>query len=160
MKLYVNEKLFSLHNKFYVTDENDNNVYEISSKIMSIGHKTTINDMNGNTLIYIEQEIFHLMPNYNVYINNELSFKISKKISFWKNNYSISNGYRVEGGAMMYNFTIYDDNNNEVGSIKRKMISVGDKYEIDIIDESKKEIVLGIIVAISNEINDIQTNSD
>ena len=27
MKLYVNEKLFSLHNKFYVKDENDNDVY-------------------------------------------------------------------------------------------------------------------------------------
>ena len=70
MRLYVNEKLFSIHNKFYVKDENDMDVYEISSKIISLGDKTTINDMQGNKIAYIEQELFHIMPNYNVYINN------------------------------------------------------------------------------------------
>ena len=36
MKLYVNEKLFSIHRKFYVKDENDMDVYEISSKFLTI----------------------------------------------------------------------------------------------------------------------------
>ena len=35
MKLYVNEKLFSLHNKFFVKDEKGKDVYEISSKVIS-----------------------------------------------------------------------------------------------------------------------------
>ena len=51
MKLYVSEKLFSFHNKFYVKDENDVDVYEISSKVISIGDKTTISDMSGNQII-------------------------------------------------------------------------------------------------------------
>ncbi len=50
MKLYVNEKLFSIQKKFYVKDENDTNVYEISSQIISFGDKTTINDMQGNKI--------------------------------------------------------------------------------------------------------------
>lgn len=80
MKLYVNEKIFSLHDKFYIKDESGHNVYEISSKIFSIGDKTTITDMKGNQVAYIEQELFHLMPNYNVYFDENFSFKISKKI--------------------------------------------------------------------------------
>lgn len=36
MKLYVSEKLFSLHRKFYITNENKETLYEISSMVLSI----------------------------------------------------------------------------------------------------------------------------
>ena len=159
MKLYVNEKIFSIHNKFYVKDENDLDIYEISSKVISIGTKTTINDMHGNKVAYIEQEIFHLTPHYKVYINGNLSFKIAKKFQLFKNDYSLSNGYKVIGNFMMLDFIVYDDNNNQVGSIKRKFFSIGDKYEISIDDQSKKEIVLAIIVAITNDVNSTQSSN-
>ena len=159
MKLYVNEKLFSIHNKFYVKDENNVDVYEISSKIISLGDKTTIYDMKGNKIAYIEQELLHISPNYNVYIKDEFKFKIKKKFQLFKNDYLLSNGYRVEGNFMMLDFIIYDDNNIPVGSIKRKFISIGDKYEINIDDTNKKEIILAIIVAITNDVNRNQSSS-
>lgn len=160
MKLYVSEKLFSMHKKFYVKDENGIEVYEISSKVISFGDKTTIKDMNGNIISYIEQEIFRITPNYNVYINNEFSFKITKKFQLFKNDYILSNGYTVEGNLMMLDFSIYDEKHNEIGSIKRKFISIGDKYEIDINDPKKREIVLSIIVAITNDVNRSQQSSN
>lgn len=153
MKLYVNEKLFSIHNKFYVKDENNIDVYEISSKFISFGDKTTINDMNGNKIAYIEQEIFHITPSYNVYIKDEFTFKIIKKFQIFKNDYLLSNGYKVEGNFMMLDFIVFDDNNAKIGSIKRKFISIGDQYEINIDNINKKEIVLAIIVAITNDVN-------
>lgn len=153
MKLYVNEKLFSFHNRFYVKDENDKDVYEISSKIISLGDKTTINDIEGNKIAYIEQELLHLTPHYNVYINDILEFQITKKFQLFKNDYTLSNGYRVEGKFMMLDFKVFDDNNIQIGSIKRKFFSIGDKYEIEINDPNKKEIVLAIIVAITNDVN-------
>ena len=159
MKLYVNEKLFSLHNKFYVKDESDNDVYEISSKVISIGDKTTITDMQGNQVAYIEQEILHFMPHYNVFIGGQLTFKINKKFKLFKNDYELTNGYRIEGNLLALDFTIYDENNVEVGRITRKFISIGDKYEIDILDEKKLNIVLAIIVAITNDINRSQQSA-
>lgn len=160
MKLYVNEKLFSFHNRFYVKDESDKDVYEISSKIISLGDKTTINDIEGNKIAYIEQELLHLTPHYNVYINDILEFQIIKKFQLFKNDYTLSNGYRVEGKFMMLDFTVYDNNNIQIGSIKRKFFSIGDKYEIEINDISKKEIVLAIIVAITNDVNRSQNTSN
>ena len=47
--------------------------------IVSFGDKTTINDMNGNKIAYIEQELFHFTPNYNIYINDKNVCKITKK---------------------------------------------------------------------------------
>lgn len=159
MKLYVNEKLFSMHKKFYVTDENGFDVYEISSKIISFGDKTTISDMAGNKIAYIEQELFHITPTYNVYINDELEFKITKKFQLFKNDYSLDNGYRVDGKFMMLDFVVYDDKDNRIGSINRKFFSIGDKYEINIDDVTKKEIVLTIIVAITNDVNRSQNSN-
>lgn len=153
MKLYVKEKLLSIHKKFYITNENDEEVYEISSKVISIGDKTTINDINNNEVAYIEQELFHLTPNYNVYINNNLEFKIAKKFQFLKNDYYLNNGYKVEGNLMMLDFIIYDEKDNKIGKITRKYLSIGDKYEIDIIDETKIVLILSIIVTIANDIN-------
>lgn len=116
--------------------------------------------MEGNKIAYIEQEILHLTPHYNVYINDKLEFKIIKKFQLFKNDYTLSNGYRVEGKFLMLDFKVYDDNNIQIGSIKRKFISIGDKYEIEINDTRKKEVVLAIIVAITNDVNRNQNASN
>ena len=160
MKLYVNEKLFSIHRKFYVKNEKDEDVYEISSKIISIGDKTTISSINGEKIAYVEQELFHLTPHYKIYIKDQYVCKISKKLQLFKNDYLLDNGYRVEGNFLMLDFVVYDAADNKIGSIKKKFISIGDKYEIDILDKSKTEIVLAIVVAIANDVNRNQRNSN
>lgn len=159
MKLYVNEKLFSLHDKFFVKDESGNDVYEVSSKFFSIGAKMTINDMAGNKVAYIEEEILHLMPHYNIFINDQLVCHISKKLKFFKNDYELDNGYRVDGSLFNLDFVIYDENGNQIGSIKRAFFSISDKYEVEVIDPSKAIIVLSIVVAITKDVNRSQQSS-
>ena len=158
MKLYVNEKWFSLHRKFYVKDENNEEVYQISSKVVSIGTKTTITNMKGKKIAYIKQEILHLMPHYKIYIKDNLECKIKKRLQLFKDDYVLSNGYKVKGDYLMFDFKIYDDIDKHIGTIKRKVVSLGDKYEIEIIDTSKKELILAIIVAIVNDVNRKQSN--
>ena len=159
MKLYINEQLFSLHNRFYAMDYNEKNIYEISSEVISIGDKTTISDMKGNEVAYIEQEILQLLPTYNVYIKGELVCTISKDFSIFSNNYSLDNGYYVDGSIMNLDFDLYDDKDTLIAVISRKFLSIGDKYELDILDDSKKVIILSIFVAIANDVNRNQRNN-
>ena len=160
MRLFINEKLFSIHHKFYVLNEQNENVYEIASQVISFGDKTTVTDMMGNKVAYIEQRLLHLMPNYDIYINDQLACTIAKKFKLFKNDYELSNGYKIEGNFMALNFTIYDKNGNQIGELSRKFISIGDKYTIDIYDESKLPIVLSIIVAITNDVNRAQNSNN
>lgn len=157
MKLYVKEKTFSMHNKIFVKDENNLDVYEILSNFPSFRDKITINDKSGNRIVYIEQELFHMTPNYNIYINEEFAFKMTREFPLLKNDYLLSNGYKVAGDFRMVNFAIYDNENNQIGSIKRTtgFISIGgsEKYEVDIMDHNKKEIILAILATITNDIN-------
>jgi len=156
MKFYVNEKFFSVHRKFYVKDENGKDVYEISSKIISIGDKTTIKDMNGKEISYIEQRMIHFTSNYDVFINKKLVCNISKKFQIFRNDYKIDNGYSIDGEFLMLNFSIYDQKGNEIGSVKKKIVTIMDKYEIIIKNKNNIPLVLSIVVAIANDVNRIQ----
>jgi uncharacterized protein YxjI len=153
MKLYINEKIISFHNRYYIKDETGKDILEISSKPISIGTKTWIKDLEGNNIVYIEQELFHLMPKYNVIINDKIEYSINKKFHLLKNDYILSNNYRIEGNFLSHNFTVYNNKNKKVGEIYRKYLSIGDQYIIDIIDENDYILILSIIVAISNDID-------
>ncbi len=155
MKLYVNEKLFSIHDRFFITDEEGNNLYEITSKLLTIGDKMTIKDMAGNEVAYIEQELFHLMRHYNIYFHGELACQIQKKFKLFKHDYELNNGYRIDGNFMALDFDVYEEN-NKIAHIGRKFFTIGDKYEIEIFDDSKLEIILAIMAAITKDINNNQ----
>ena len=159
MKLYINEKIFSLHHRFFIKDEQGNDVLEMSSQMISIGRKTWIKDLNGNELAYMEQEILHLMPHYNIYVNGALLCQITKKFKLLKNDYELSNGYKVDGNIFALDFTIADNTGKTVGILKRKFFSIGDKYEIEILDEKDYILILAIIMAITNDVNNKQRSS-
>lgn len=159
MKLFVKEKLFSIHNRYYIYNENDEIAYEIESKAISIGDKTTIYDKNHNIVAYIEQELFHFMPHYNVYIENNYEYQIKKKFNMFKNDYELSNSYKVEGSILNLNFTIINNFGKEIAIVNRKFVSIGDKYQIEILDEKDVNTILTIIVAITNDVDRSQANS-
>ncbi len=159
MKLFIKEKIFSFHNRYFIKDEKNNDILEISSKPISIGTKTWIKDLEGKELAYIEQELFHFMPKYNVFINGNKEYFIKKKFKLFKNDYELSNNFRVEGNFLSHNFTVYNDKHEKVGEIYRKYFKIGDQYIIDIPNEKDYLLVLSIIVAITNDIDRAQAAS-
>lgn len=160
MKLYANEKLFSVHNKYSIFDENKTLLYKVQSKIISIGKKTSVFDKNNKEIIYAKQELFHLTSNYNIYIRGRFAFKIKQRFNLFNINFDISNGYSVEGNFFSLKFTIYDKNREPVAKISRKIISIGDKYQIEVLDEKDIEVILSIIVVISNIIDERQSSNN
>ena len=80
----------------------------------------------------------------------------------FKNDYELSNLFKVDGSTFNLDFAIADDRGNEIAVVNRKLLSVGDKYKIDILDENYLKIILTIIVAITRDIDRSQdeiTNS-
>lgn len=68
MKFFIKEKYISFHNRYFIYDEDGNQVYELVSKYFSIGNKTKLVDMDGKEIIYVEEELFHLRPVYLIYM--------------------------------------------------------------------------------------------
>lgn len=160
MKLYIKEKVLDIRTRFFIKNENNENVYEVTNKIFSLGKKSTISDMTGNKIAYIEQEIFKLLPKYNIYFYDTFYCDMTKEFSLMKNNYNLSNGYTVKGDMLMHNITIQDPSGNVICYINREFFTIGDKYEIEIFDSNQLNIILAISTVIANEVNRKQDRND
>ena len=99
------------------------------------------------------------MPHYNVYIEDEYKYQIKKKFKFLKNDYELSNMYKVDGSIFNLNFTIINNYGKEIALVNRSFLSIGDKYQIEILDEKDIYTILTIIVAITNDVDREQANS-
>lgn len=158
MKLYIREKLISLHNRYFIYNEEGEQVYELESKYLSFNNKTKLLDMNGNELVYVEQELFHLRPVYLIYTGGNHVATVKKKTFIGLPIYEITElGYKVAGDLFSTEFNITDANNNLIASATRKLISIGDKYQLEILDEKNYLIILGILIAIINVVDDNQS---
>ena len=67
--------------------------------------------------------------------------------------------YKVDGSTFNLNFTIINNYGKTVALVNRKFLSIGDKYQIEIIDEKDIYTILTIIVAITNDVDRSQSNS-
>ena len=67
--------------------------------------------------------------------------------------------YKVNGSTFNLNFTIINNYGKTVALVNRKFLSIGDKYQIEIIDEKDIYTILTIIVAITNDVDRSQSNS-
>ena len=160
MKLYIKEKIIDIRTRFFIKNENGENIYEVTNKIFSLAKKSTITDMTGNKIAYIEQEIFKLLPKYNIYFNDTFYCDMTKEFSLMKNNYNLSNGYTVKGDMLMHNITIQDPSGNVICYINREFFTIGDKYEIEIFAPNQLNIILAISTVIANEVNRKQDRND
>lgn len=57
MKVYVKNKMFSMHGNSTVKDENQNDVYAVKGKVFSFTNKKFICDLNGNTLYSVRNKL-------------------------------------------------------------------------------------------------------
>ena len=153
MKLYINEKVFSLHDKFFIYDENGNNVYEVSSKFPSYWKKTMICDMDGNKLLDIKQVPLKRPSTYDIYEDGKFALKIARVPKCFVRKYELSNGYYAKGVNFPLKVEAYNDNDKAIGTVRKKVFSVGEKYEIEIFEERYELMMLAIAVAMAIEDN-------
>ncbi len=160
MKFFIKEKYISFHNRYFIYDEDGNQVYELVSKYFSIGNKTKLVDMDGKEIIYVEEELFHLRPVYLIYMDGKLVATVNKKTFIGLPIYEVPElNYKVEGNFTSTEFNIVDSNDNVVAVANRKFISIGDKYRLEIMDENNYLYILGILAALINVVDDGQQST-
>ncbi|MCK5388484.1 MAG: LURP-one-related family protein [Candidatus Izimaplasma sp.] len=161
MKYYVKQKVFSLRDKFTIKDYSQNDVFQVQGKFMSLTNKLELLNMNGSQVLNSKKQLFKLFPVYRIYSNhNEELAVIKKKFSFKPKFEVILGGhdeYQVVGTLFAHTFSILKDGVT-VAEIIKKVFSFGDSYEIDILDESKKELFLFIVIIIDQIIHEGEKN--
>jgi uncharacterized protein YxjI len=161
MKFYIKQKVFTFKDKFTVMDEQQNIKYEVKGKFMSIKNKLELTNQSGEILLRSERKVLSFMPTYFIFDSKNQEIAMVKRIFGFKPKFNLRilhNDYYVDGSLFGHSFGIYDSHNNLVTSISKKIISWGDTYEIDVVDENNLELLLFMVIIIDQVVHENKNN--
>jgi uncharacterized protein YxjI len=158
--LFTSTKILNFHHEIEITDENENIVYRSYSKFLSLHDKTDVTDASGKEVAHIERKVFTIRERHFVTMADGLQFELSNELfHLIKDITNIEGlGWQRRGNILGLNFELYDENEEIVAVICQKMLSIHDKYCIDIYQEDKEEIVIAILVTLQHMIRDRSTS--
>ena len=107
MKLCIKQRVFSLYDRFYVTDINGEQVYYIESEFFTFFKKFHIYAMSGEEVGYIEQRFNLFLPRLDIYLFGKLSASIQQQFTFLHQEYDIEGpNWHVEGDFFNHEYRI------------------------------------------------------
>ena len=160
--LFTSAKVFTLHKHIDITDENENVMYQADSKVISIKDKTDIVDKNGNHVAHIERKIWSpLREIHYITMADGTAFELNNQIWHLVKDITDINGlgWQLRGNIAALNFEIVDADENIVAVIGQKLISLHDKYAIDIYKPEYEAIVVAIVIGLQHIMRDRAASS-
>ena len=159
--LFTSSKVLSLHKATDITDEQENIVYQSRTKFPSLHDKTDIVDSAGNQVAHIERKILTLHERHFITMADGTAFQLSNEL--WHLVKDISNieglGWVLKGNIVGLNFQLYDQNGQIIAVISQKMLSIHDKYCVDIYQPEQERIVVAILVTLQHMMADRAASS-
>lgn len=156
MKFFIKQKLFFIYKKYIIEDENRKKVYSVKRKLMSLRRKIKLYDRNDREIVYIKEKIVKVIPKYYIYINGNEVATITKNITLLKSSFvidSLIGKYEVKGNILDQDFYI-EKEGVKIATIRKKMISIRDCYEIDIKDGESQSLVLASVLVIDDVLHE------
>ena len=154
--LYTSTKIFSLKHHIDVTDETEQVVYQAKSKVFSFVDKTDLYDASEKHIAHIQRKFISLHERHFVTMDNGQAFELSNELfHIMKDITNIEGlGWQLRGNILGLNFELYDSMGRIVAVIGQKMISLHDKYCIDIYQPQMEETVVAIVITLQHMIAD------
>jgi len=154
--LFTTSKVFTLHRHMDITDDHGNIVYQSDSKFPSIHDKTDITDAAGAHVAHIERKILTLHERHFITMADGTSFELSNELfHLIKDITNIEGlGWQLRGNILGLNFTLYDEKGEVVAVIGQKLLSIHDKYCIDIYQTEHEKTVIAILVTLQHMMRD------
>ena len=159
--LFTSSKVFSLHHKIDVTDENGILKYHAETKFPSLHDRTYISDAHGHLISYVYRKFFTLHERHFIEMESGLSFEMATEwFHIIKDIMNIEGlAWQLRGNILGLNFQLYDQNGEIVALISQKMLSLHDKYCIDIYQPDYEEVVVTILITLQHMMNDREVSS-
>lgn len=150
--LYLSTKVFTFHKASTIVDDNDNVVYTTKSKFFTLHDRTWIYDASEKEVAYIYRKFFTIHERRIVEMANGTKFELSNELfHIIKDITNIEGlGWKLEGNIVALNFTIKDENGKLLALIGQKILSIHDKYSVEIFDSSKQDEIVTILISLQH----------
>lgn len=151
MQYFIKQKVFSFKDKFNITDEQQNTLYQVEGKVFSITNKLSLFNPTGDVVLEASKKLFKLLPKYIITTpeGQELA-TVQKRFTFLRHKFTVLAGNQeltIGGNFIGHQFEVLKEG-REVASITKKLFSFGDSYVINIREEVNQELYLFIVIII------------
>ena len=148
----LNQKLTSLSGDLWIDDAQGNHAYEVDGKALSMRDRHILEDLQGNPLYTISRALAHIRMTYEIKRGEELVATIEKKLlAFMGDRFKIvfANGTElaVKGDWIDREFRI-TSGGRDVIVASRKLLSIRDKYAVQIAPDFEVPLGLAIVIAL------------
>ena len=152
----IKEGIFTLHHRIDITDDRAQVVYQVQTKFPSQHDKTDITDASGNPVAHIEKKILTLHQRHFITMSDGQRFELSNELfHLIKDITNIEGlGWQLQGNILGLNFSLYDQDGNVIAVIGQKMLSIHDKYCVDIYQPELERQVVAILITLQHMIRD------
>ncbi|MDO4865212.1 MAG: LURP-one-related family protein [Clostridia bacterium] len=159
--LFTTTKVFTLHHHIDITDAQERVAYEANSKFLSIHDRTDISDAQGNHVAHIERKFFSLHQRHFITMADGDRFEVSTELlHLVKDINNIEGlGWQLRGNVLALNFELYDSDGSIIAVIGQKVVSLHDKYCVDIYKPEHEQKVVAILVTLQHMIRDRENSS-
>ena len=156
LSLFTTTKVFTLHHHIDITDSNEQVVYQSDSKMISLHDKTDIQTAAGEQVAHIERKLLTLHERHYITMADGTQFELSNEIfHIIKDITNIEGlGWQLKGNVLGLNFELYDSNREIIAVISQKMISIHDKWCVDIYKKEHEQKVVAILITLQHMIKD------
>lgn len=159
--LYTSTEVLTLHHEIDVTDESDKVAYHSYSKFLTLVDETDITRADGSPVAHVERKMFTIHEIHYVMMHDGTNFTLSNELfHLIKDVTRIDElGWTLQGNLLALNFVLSDKEGKPVAAISQKMMSIHDKYSIDIYQPEYEELVVTIVITLQHMIRDRENNS-
>ena len=160
--LFTALDLRDIHQKINITDEQDNVKYYTRSSIIQIKGKTEIMDPQGNIIAFLEKKPISLHEIHYITMADGRKFTLSNELlHVIKDVTNIEGlGWKLNGNIIGLNFNLTDENGEAVASVGKRMVSIHDKYTIDIYKPEEEQVIVAIVIQLEKMIEARNENKD
>lgn len=161
LSLFTTTKVFTLHHHIDVTDSNEQIVYQANSKMISLHDKTDLQTAAGEQVAHIERKFFTLHERHYITMADGTQFELSNEIFHIIKDITniVGLGWQLKGNVLGLNFELYDSNGEIIAIISQKMISLHDKWCVDIYKKEHEQKVVAILITLQHMIKDREAMS-
>lgn len=152
MNRYIlQQKFFTIKDRYDVTDERGQVRFSIRGKFFSIGKKFWLSDPYGRDIYFVKQRLFRLLARYDVIQGDNTVGKIKKRLSLFSKRLKVTSDYgtyKVKGNIFAWDFKITDEAGNLVGNVSKSILRIADKYTVDIYNNDP--FILAVAVSLDS----------
>jgi uncharacterized protein YxjI len=153
MRYLVREKIFSIKDDFWVTDENGNRVYFIDAKILSLRHTLELKDASGAVLAAIKHKLLTFTDAIDVEHEGRVVATVHRAVFSPLHHRSVidlhDGGRKLEavGNIIDKDFEIRDGR-DVLAQISRRWFRIRDTYGVDVAQGENDALIIAIAICL------------